>query len=135
MSIIFQTGHELSIVLGDESTSASARVRFPSTMNEWKIVYIIWTTTCIRRTTPWTNFGNLAPNRKKKLTQKSKKMFPTTQKRHVSPFGSNSQGCINLLKIIAEITSGITDTISTSRSNFLNPWSQMCKIVFLLVHF
>jgi hypothetical protein len=40
------------------------------------------------------------------------KMFPTTQKRHVSPFGSNSQGCIHLLKIIAEITSGITDTIS-----------------------
>jgi hypothetical protein len=39
-------------------------------------------------------------------------MFPTTQKRHVTPFGSNSQGCIHLLKIIAEITSGITDTIS-----------------------
>jgi hypothetical protein len=33
-------------------------------------------------------------------------MFPTTQKRHVSPFGSNSQGCIHLLKIIAGITSG-----------------------------
>jgi hypothetical protein len=49
------------------------------------------------------NFGNLAANRKKKLTQK---IFPTTQKRHVSPFGSNSQGCINLLKIIAGITSG-----------------------------
>jgi hypothetical protein len=32
MSIIFQTGHELSIVLGNESTSASARVRFPSTI-------------------------------------------------------------------------------------------------------
>jgi hypothetical protein len=31
-----------------------------------------------------------------------------------SPFGSNSQGCIHLLKIIAGITSGITDTISTS---------------------
>jgi hypothetical protein len=29
-------------------------------------------------------------------------------------FGSNSQGCIHLLKIIAGITSGITDTISTS---------------------
>jgi hypothetical protein len=46
-------------------------------------------------------------------------------KRHVSPFGSNSQGCIHLLKIIAGITSGITDTISTSgniRSNFLKPW-------------
>jgi hypothetical protein len=60
-----------------------------------------------------------------KLTQKSKKMFPTTQKRHVSPFGSNSQGCIHLLKIIAGITSGITDRISTSgniRSNFLKPW-------------
>jgi hypothetical protein len=28
-------------------------------------------------------------------------------KRHVSPFGSNSQGCIHLLKIIAGITSGI----------------------------
>jgi hypothetical protein len=56
---------------------------------------------------------------------KSKKMFPTTQKRHVSPFGSNSQGCIHLLKIIAGITSGITDTISTIgniRSNFLKPW-------------
>jgi hypothetical protein len=52
------------------------------------------------------------------------KMFPTTQKRHVSPFGSNSQGCIHLLKIIAEISSGITYTISTSRnirSNFLKP--------------
>jgi hypothetical protein len=39
--------------------------------------------------------------------------------------GSNSQGCIHLLKIIAGITSGITDTISTSgniRSNFLKPW-------------
>jgi hypothetical protein len=37
--------------------------------------------------------------------------------------------------IFAVITSGITDTISTSgniRSNFLK---QMCKIVFLLVHF
>jgi hypothetical protein len=36
--------------------------------------------------------------------------------------GSNSQGCIHLLKIIAGITSGITDRISTSgniRSNFL----------------
>jgi hypothetical protein len=32
MSIIFQTGHELSIVLGNESTSASARVRLPSTI-------------------------------------------------------------------------------------------------------
>jgi hypothetical protein len=32
MSIIFQTGHELSIVLGNESTSVSARVRFPSTI-------------------------------------------------------------------------------------------------------
>jgi hypothetical protein len=32
MSIIFQTGHELLIVLGNESTSASARVRFPSTI-------------------------------------------------------------------------------------------------------
>jgi hypothetical protein len=67
MSIIFQTSHELSIVLGNEST----------------------------------------------------------QKRHVSPFGSNSQGCIYLLKIIAGITSRITDTISTSgniRSNFLKPW-------------
>jgi hypothetical protein len=32
MSIIFQTGHELSIVLGNESTSASARVRFASTI-------------------------------------------------------------------------------------------------------
>jgi hypothetical protein len=32
MSIIFQTGHELSIVLGNESKSASARVRFPSTI-------------------------------------------------------------------------------------------------------
>jgi hypothetical protein len=35
------------------------------------------------------------------------------------------QGCIHLLKIIAGITSGITDTISTSgniRSNFLKPW-------------
>jgi hypothetical protein len=65
-------------------------------------------------------------------------MLPTTQKRHVSPFGSNSQGCIHLLKIIAGTTSGITDTISTSgniRSNFLKPWEQMCKIVFLLVHF
>jgi hypothetical protein len=47
----------------------------------------------------------LAANKKKKLTQKSKKMFPTTQKSHVSPFGSNSQGCIYLLKIIAAITS------------------------------
>jgi hypothetical protein len=129
MSIIFQTGHELSIVLGNESTSASTRVRFPSTIEWvkplWKIVYIIWTTSCIRRTIPWTNFGNLAVNRKKKLTQKSKKMFPTTQKRHVSPFGSNSRGCIHLLKIIAGITSGITHTISTSgniRSNFLKPW-------------
>jgi hypothetical protein len=27
------------------------------------------------------------------------------------PFGSNSQGCIHLLKIFAAITSGITDTI------------------------
>jgi hypothetical protein len=46
-------------------------------------------------------------------------------KRHVSPFGSNSQGYIHLLKIIAGITSGITDTISTSgniRYNFLKPW-------------
>jgi predicted hydrolase (HD superfamily) len=45
-----------------------------------------------------------------------------TKKNHVSPFGSNSQGCIHLLKIIA---SAITDTISTSgniRSNFLKPW-------------
>jgi hypothetical protein len=33
-------------------------------------------------------------------------MFPTTQKRHVSPFGSNSQGCIHLIKIIAGITNG-----------------------------
>jgi hypothetical protein len=32
MSIIFQTGHELSIVLVNESTSASARVRFLSTI-------------------------------------------------------------------------------------------------------
>jgi hypothetical protein len=32
---------------------------------------------------------DLAANRKK-LTQKLKKMFPTTQKTHVSPFGSNS---------------------------------------------
>jgi hypothetical protein len=39
-------------------------------------------------------------------------MFPTTQKRHVSPFGSNSQGCIHLLKIIAGITSGITGGIA-----------------------
>jgi hypothetical protein len=30
--IIFQTGHELSIVLGNESTSAPARVRFASTI-------------------------------------------------------------------------------------------------------
>jgi hypothetical protein len=33
--------------------------------------------------------------------------------------------CIHLLKIIAGITSGITDTISRSgniRSNFLKPW-------------
>jgi hypothetical protein len=40
-------------------------------------------------------------------------------------FGSHSQGCIHLLKIIAGVTSGITDTISTSgnfRSNFLKPW-------------
>jgi hypothetical protein len=37
----------------------------------------------------------LAANWKKKLMQKSKKMFPTTQKRHMSPFGS----CIHLLKI------------------------------------
>jgi hypothetical protein len=40
-------------------------------------------------------------------------------------FGSNSQGCIHLLNIIPGITSGITDTISTSgniRSNFLKPW-------------
>jgi hypothetical protein len=107
--IIFQTGHELSIVLGNESTSALARVRFASTIEwvkpVWKIVYIIWTTSCIRMTIPWTNFGNLAANKKKKLTQKSKKMFPTTQKSHVSPFGSNSQGCIYLLKIIAAITS------------------------------
>jgi hypothetical protein len=32
---------------------------------------------------------------------------------------------LKMLKIIAEITSGITDTISTSRnirSNFLKPW-------------
>jgi hypothetical protein len=42
-------------------------------------------------------------------------------KKHVSPFGSNSQDCIHLLKIIAGITSSITDTISTSRSNFLKP--------------
>jgi hypothetical protein len=45
----------------------------------------------------------------------------TNKKRHVSPFGSNSQGCIHLLKIIIGINSGITDTISTSgniRSNF-----------------
>jgi hypothetical protein len=45
-------------------------------------------------------------------------------KRHVSPFGSNSQGCIHLLKIIAGISSDITNTISTSgniRSNFLKP--------------
>jgi hypothetical protein len=32
MSIIFQTGHELSIMLGNESTSALARVRFASTI-------------------------------------------------------------------------------------------------------
>jgi hypothetical protein len=40
-----------------------------------------------------------------------------------SPFGSNSQGCIHLLKIIAGITSGITDTISTSGNilRFQNP--------------
>jgi hypothetical protein len=41
-----------------------------------------------------------------------------------SPFGSNSQGCIHLLKIIAGISSDITNTISTSgniRSNFLKP--------------
>jgi hypothetical protein len=46
-------------------------------------------------------------------------------KRHVNPFGSNSRSCIHLLKIIAGITSGIIDTISTSgniRSNFLKPW-------------
>jgi hypothetical protein len=37
----------------------------------------------------------------------------------------NSQGCIHLLKIIAGITSDITDRISTSgniQSNFLKPW-------------
>jgi hypothetical protein len=48
-----------------------------------------------------------------------------TKKKHVSPFGSNSQGCIHLFKIIAGITSAITDTISTSgniRSNFLKSW-------------
>jgi hypothetical protein len=48
-----------------------------------------------------------------------------SEKRHVSPFGSNSQGCIHLLKITAGITSGITDTIPTNgniRSNFLKPW-------------
>jgi hypothetical protein len=42
MSIIFQTGHELSIVLGNESTSALAGVRFASTIEWvkpiWKIV-------------------------------------------------------------------------------------------------
>jgi hypothetical protein len=46
-------------------------------------------------------------------------------KKHVRTFGSHSQGCIHLLKIIAGITSGITDTISTSGnfwSNFLKPW-------------
>jgi hypothetical protein len=32
MSMIFQTGDELSIVLGNESTSASARVRFANTI-------------------------------------------------------------------------------------------------------
>jgi hypothetical protein len=49
--------------------------------------------------------------------------------RHVSPFESNSQGCVHLLKIIAGITSGITDTISTSgniRSNFLNKCVKLC---------
>jgi hypothetical protein len=48
------------------------------------------------------------------------KMFPTTQKRHVSPFGSNSQGCIHLLKIIAGFTSGIC-TSGNIRFNFLKP--------------
>jgi hypothetical protein len=48
-----------------------------------------------------------------------------TKKTRESIFGSNSQGCIHLLKIIAGITSGITDTISTSvniQSNCLKPW-------------
>jgi hypothetical protein len=64
-------------------------------------------------------------NQEEEINAEIEKMFPTTQKRHVSPFGSNSQGCIHLLKIIAEISSGITDTISTSRNirpNFLKPW-------------
>jgi hypothetical protein len=46
-------------------------------------------------------------------------------KKNMSPFGRNSQGCIHLLKIIAGITSAITDRISTSgniRSNFLKSW-------------
>jgi hypothetical protein len=49
-----------------------------------------------------------------------KKMFSTTQKRHVSLFGSNSQDCIHLLKIIAGITS---DSVTSET------WSSVCEHV------
>jgi hypothetical protein len=55
---------------------------------------------------------------------KSEEEINAEHKKDVSPFGSNCQGCIHLLKIIVGITSGIFDTISTSgniRSNFLKP--------------
>jgi hypothetical protein len=56
-------------------------------------------------------FGNKS---EEEINAEIEETFPTTQKRHVSPCGSDSQGCNHLLKIIAGITSGITDTISTS---------------------
>jgi hypothetical protein len=33
-------------------------------------------------------------------------VYNNKKKRHMSPFGSNSQGCIHLLKVIPGITSG-----------------------------
>ncbi|CAH1366344.1 unnamed protein product [Tenebrio molitor] len=44
-------------------------------------------------------------------------MFTTTKKkRHMSPFGSNSQGCIHLLKVIPGITSDCSKPIHIGRT-------------------
>jgi hypothetical protein len=52
------------------------------------------------------------------INAKIEENLSNNTKKRREPFGSNSQGCIHLLKIIAGITSDITDTISTSGNCF-----------------
>jgi hypothetical protein len=97
----FSNWSRMSIVLGNNYTSALARVRFASTIG----------------------FGSKSKEINAEIEKNVSNNTKNTRESVWKQFHKFIQGCIHLLKLFARITSGISDIISTT-----GEWNSQIKL-------